>query len=570
MRCLALLILAAIPGLAPAQSIDAFFKDTFEQMLRDNPEFATAAGRHEFDDRWTDWSKQGLAQRHQFLEQKLAASNNFPSAALSPENRLTQRLLQYDFRSRLEAWDLETHLLPVGQMTGFHNSVFVLIDRMPARTVHDYENILARLRAIPAYVDQHLAILDEAIAMKLTQPKIVADLVVGQVSTQMNQTPEQSALLAAFRNFPANISPADRERLQTAATAAYSTQFQPAWRKLHQYMTTTYAQHLRPADSIGSLPNGKQDYAILIRRLTTTNMSADEIHSLGEREVLRIEGEMQAVLKEVNFSGTLTEFQQKLDASPEWHFTSKEEMLAYCRNIAKQIEPNLPNQFRNIPKLLYGIRPIPADREAASATNAQAPSPDYSVPGWMNLNTYHPEKQFKYDKEALVLHEAVPGHVFQGSVSITQTNLPDFRKFYSNSAFGEGWALYAESLGPQLGMYKDPYSRFGRLTSERFRAVRLVVDTGIHQLGWTRAQALDYFHTHAPEEAVAEIDRYISWPAQALSYKMGELRIKALRAEAEQKLGPKFDVRDFNDAIIREGRLPLDLLTEQMAAYISH
>ena len=244
-------------------------------------------------------------------------------------------------------------------------------------------------------------------------------------------------------------------------------------------------------------------------------------------------------------------------------------MLVYCRNIAKIIEPKLPNQFHHLPMLLYGVRPIPADREAATATNAQPPSPDFTTPGWFNLNTYQPEKQVKFDKESLVLHEAVPGHIFQITLAQAQQTLPDIRKFYFNSAYVEGWALYSESLGDQLGLYQDPYSRFGELSSERFRAVRLVVDTGIHQLGWTREQALQYFHAHAPEEPPAEIDRYISWPAQALSYKMGQLRIRSLRTSAEKRLGPKFDVRAYNDAVIRDGTLPLDLLSEQINAFIA-
>jgi uncharacterized protein (DUF885 family) len=219
--------------------------------------------------------------------------------------------------------------------------------------------------------------------------------------------------------------------------------------------------------------------------------------------------------------------------------------------------------------LLYGVRPIPADREAATATNAQAPSPDFTTPGWFNLNTYQPEKQVKYDKESLVLHEAVPGHIFQITLAEAQANLPEIRKFYHNSAYIEGWALYSESLGSQLGLYQDPYHRFGQLASERFRAVRLVVDTGIHELGWTRDQALQYFHEHAPEESAAEIDRYISWPAQALSYKMGQLRITQLREEAQRKLGPKFDVREFNDAVLQEGTLPLEVLTQQMEQFIA-
>jgi prolyl oligopeptidase len=229
----------------------------------------------------------------------------------------------------------------------------------------------------------------------------------------------------------------------------------------------------------------------------------------------------------------------------------------------------LADQFKHIPMLLYGIRAIPEDREQATASNAQAPMPDGSAPGWFNLRAYQPEKQVKYDKESLVLHEAVPGHIFQGSLARSLKELPEFRKFYGNSAYAEGWALYAESLGSQLGVYKDPYSRFGQLASERFRAARLVIDTGIHSMGWTREQAQEYLKAHAPTQAQSEVDRYISWPAQALSYKMGQLKIVELRRKAEQKLGPKFDVRDFHDAVLRDGSLPLELLDEEVGKYIA-
>ncbi len=543
--------------------MDEFFKQTFEEMLRANPEQATSIGRHEYDDRWTDWSKPARAQRRQFFESRLAMLHQFPSTDL------TVRLVKYDFQSRLDSWDLEDYLIRVGQLFGFHNRIYLTVDRMPARTVHDYENILARLRAVPVYVDQSIDILNEAIARKITQSKIVNDAVCHQLAAQIAQDSDHTALLAGFRKIPANIPPHEQQRLRAAAKEAYDQQFLPAWRKLQHFMTTTYAQHVRPADSLSSIPDGKQAYAILVRRLTTTSLTPEQIHQLGEQEVKRIEGEMQSVVKETGFKGTLAEFQDRIKNAPEQHFRNKEEMLAYCRNIAKIIEPELPNQFRHIPMLLYGVRPIPADREAGTATNAQAPSPDFTVPGWFNLNTYEPEKQVKYDKESLVLHEAVPGHIFQITLAHAQQNLPDIRKFYSNSAFAEGWALYAEALGSQLGLYRDPTSRYGQLASERFRAVRLVVDTGIHQYGWTREQALAYFKQHAPEESVAEIDRYISWPAQALSYKMGQLTIRELRTKAEQQLGAKFDIREFHDAALREGTLPLELLKDVVNAYIT-
>jgi uncharacterized protein (DUF885 family) len=295
-------------------------------------------------------------------------------------------------------------------------------------------------------------------------------------------------------------------------------------------------------------------------------MTPAQIHELGKREVERIESAMLAIARESGFSGSLSQYQQKLHGSPEQQFKHKDEMLAYCRNAAKVIEPELPRLFRNIPQLLYGIRAIPDDREASTASNAQIAAPDGSRPGWFNLNTYQPDKQFKFDKEALVLHEAVPGHIFQGAVQQQLSSLPEIRRLYRNTAYGEGWALYAESLGAELGVYKDLSSRFGRLDSERFRAVRLVVDTGLHALGWTRAQAVDYFQTHAPSESLSEIDRYISWPGQALGYKIGQLKFLELRAMAERELGSKFDVREFHDVVLRNGTLPLEILEEQVKA----
>jgi uncharacterized protein (DUF885 family) len=420
------------------------------------------------------------------------------------------------------------------------------------------------------YMDQNIDILKESIARGLTQPALVVDLVTKQIAAQVAQDQATTPLLIAFRHFPSNFPEEQQTKLRDEAVAAYEKEFVPAWKKLLEFLQTTYAPKARPQIGLSSLPGGREEYAILVRRLTTTNTSPDEIHKIGETEVQRIETEMLAVARETGFTGTISEFDKKLDSDPAQHFRSKEEMLIFCRNVAKIIEPELPNQFKHIPMMLYGVRAIPEDREQATASNAEAPAPDGSVPGWFNLNAYQPEKQARYDKEALTLHEAVPGHIFQGSLARSQQGLPEFRRFYSNSAYGEGWALYAESLGSQLGLYRDPYSHYGELASERFRAVRLVVDTGIHAMGWTREQAVDYFRAHAPEIPVAEIDRYISWPGQALAYKTGQLKILELRKEAEQKLGPKFDIRDFHDAVLRDGRLPLELLQEQVGKYINN
>jgi prolyl oligopeptidase len=440
---------------------------------------------------------------------------------------------------------------------------------MPSFTVKDCENIIARIHAVPAYVDQNIAIMNEAIARGWTQPKIVSDLVIEQLTAQVAQDASTTPLLLFLKKVPANIPDAERERLRKQATDAFENDFRPAWRKALAYMQTTYAPKVRAGTGISTMPGGAEAYRILIRRLTTTNATPEEIHKIGLAEVDRIEAEMLAIARQTGFQGSVSELEVKLANDPEQKFHSKDEMLAYCRNAAKIIEPELPNQFKHIPMMLYGIRAIPEDREQATASNAQAPMPDGSAPGWFNLRAYQPEKQVKYDKESLVLHEAVPGHIFQGSLARSQKELPEFRKFYGNSAYAEGWALYAESLGSQLGLYHDPYNRFGQLASERFRAARLVIDTGIHSMGWTREQAQEYLKLHAPTQAQAEVDRYISWPAQALSYKMGQLKIVGLRRKAEQELGSKFDVRDFHDAVLRDGSLPLELLQAQVEKYIA-
>jgi len=568
----ALVVGLLIPRLfAQSSSADLakFFAQYFEERLRDEPEFATNVGRHEYDDRWADVSRQGREQHRSHLEQRLAQLDKFSLDQLPEQDRLSMKLLRYDLREQLEALDIETHLLRVGQMYGFHNRVYQTIDRMPVYTVRDCENIIARIHAVPAYVDQNIAIMNEAIERGWTQPKIVADLMIEQLTAQVAQDAAKTPLLAFLQKMPGNIPEAERARLRKQGTEAFENDFLPAWRKLLAYMQTTYLPKVRPGIGIGSLKGGAEAYAVLIRRLTTTNATPEEIHKIGLAEVDRIESEMLAIARQTGFQGSVSELELKLANDPGQRFHSKDEMLVYCRNAAKVIEPQLPNQFKHIPMLLYGIRAIPEDREQATASNAQPPMPDGSAPGWFNLRAYQPEKQVRYDKESLVLHEAVPGHIFQLSLARSLKDLPDFRKFYGNSAYAEGWALYAESLGSRLGVYRDPYSRFGQLASERFRAARLVIDTGIHSMGWTREQAQDYLKAHAPTQALSEVDRYIAWPAQALSYKMGQLKIVELRKTAEQRLGPKFDVREFHDALLRDGALPLELLDEQVGKYIA-
>ena len=573
MRYRTLLYLTLLPALAVAQTdadrLHKLFADYYENRLRDMPEMATSLGRNEYNHLWSDWSPAARERRRAQNEKYLRDLETFSQAKLDEQDRLSWQLLRYQIRQGVEQEPLRVFLLPVSQMFGLHASVFQTIDQMPTRTVKDYENIIARLSALPIYVDQHIANFQEAIRRGLTQPKIVVELASKQVDAEMQPPPTESPLLAGFRHFPANTPKSDQERLRAQAEIAYRQSFQPAWRKLLAFYTETYAPKARQSTAMSDLPNGANYYAMSVRTHTTTQMTPQAIHELGQREVKRIEADMERIAAETGFYGTLNEFERNIGDSSEFLFHNKEEMLVYCRNAAMIAEPELPRLFKKLPRMPFGIRAIPEDREASTASHYNGPATDGSRAGFVYINCYQPEKQVKYDKESLILHEGVPGHHLQIGLQREIEGLPEFRKSSGFTAFAEGWALYAESLGAELGLYRDPYTRFGRLSSERFRAARLVVDTGLHAMGWSRAQAIDYFKTHAPAESLAEVDRYIAWPGQALAYKMGELKITELRHLAEQKLGAKFDIREFHDVVLRNGSLPLEMLEEQVRADIS-
>ena len=553
------LLLCAQTDSSPARKLFAGF---FEDFLRLHPEAATSFGRADYDDRWSDWSAAGQEQRARLDETYLARLKTLPLDGLPERDRISVEVL----RTGLER-ELETHrlgldgMLRVSQLYGAHTWVFQTIDQMPARTVKDYENIIARNKISASY----------AIAHGLAQPKVVADLVIQQLSAQVNQTPDNVPILSAFRRFPASIPKDQQERLKLESAVAFERSFLPAWRKLLACMTGTYTLKVRAAVGVNTVPEGDRLYAYQVRIMTTTRMTPGEIHELGLKEVARIEAGMEAIARETGFNGSVADFERKLDADPAQHFRSKEEMLEYCRNIVVLVEPELSRLFKLLPRTPLGVRAIPPDREAATASHYTSGTPDVTRPGYFNLQAYQPEKQVKYDKTALVMHEGVPGHHLQISLAQETRDLPDFRKLgaFNNSAYTEGWALYAESLGEEIGVGTDPYTRFGRLASERFRAVRLVVDTGLHSMGWTREQAQQYFREHAPSESMAEVDRYIAWPGQALAYKIGQLKIRELRTMAEQRLGPKFDVREFHDLVLRNGVVPLEVLEQFVTAHLN-
>ena len=477
--------------------------------------------------------------------------------------------MEHELRTQLEAQDYLNLVQVVSQSDGVHNEVFNVIDQMPARTVKDYENIIARLRKLPLYIDQAIDLMREQLAAGLAQPAIVVDLTLDQVAAQSKPPATESPLTVAFRRFPFEIPAAEQERLRKQAVAAYDQQFVPSWRKLETFLRVTYRKQARPDTAVTSVPNGRAAYAALIHNYTTTRMTAEQIHQLGLQEVARIEKEMEGLARADGFTGPVTEYEKQLGQRPGMRFTSQAEMIQYAREVLARVQPALPKLFLRVPKMAVDVRPIPADREASTASNYTAGTADGTRPAWFNMNTYRPMEQVKYRTEALVLHETVPGHHLQIGIARELQGLPEFRKVFTAAAFSEGWGLYAESLGSQLGVYGNPTTKFGQLASEQFRAVRLVVDTGLHAMGWSRDRAREYFVLHVPGQSLAEIDRYIARPGQALAYKMGELKITELRRRAEKALGPKFDIRQFHDVVLRNGTLPLDLLEEQVNAYIA-
>ncbi len=564
MRPVAIVLVLCLPMLAQTRNdeLHGVFEGYYEDYLRENPEVATSVGRTEYNDRWRDWSRPARQQWTERVQLYRSQLDGYDPEALDLQDGISWRLLRRQLDLELAGIDYDAYLIRVNQLFGLHTSVLLTMREMPARRQVDYENMIARLRAVPAYVEQNIGALREAVEKGLVQPRRTADLVIGQLDAQAAPAASEAPLLGPFRNFPASVPEASREALAAQAEDAYAQAFQPAWRRLRDFLSAEYLPHARTAPAVTVLPDGEEIYRHFIGYHTTLALSAEEIHEIGKREVERIDRAMESIVREAGFEGTVAEYEQHLMSAPEYLFTDKESMLAYHRDLAMRVAPGLPRLFRRLPRHPVGIRAIPPDREAVSASNYNRPSEDGTRPGWFNLKAYMPEKQSRFDKPALVLHETNPGHHLQIALQLELEGLPQFRKIYRSTAYVEGWALYAESLGGELGVYDDPASRFGALESERFRARRLVVDTGLHAMGWTRQQAIDFLGDES------EVDRYIAWPGQALAYKLGQLAITELKALACDVYGADFDVRDFHDAVLRNGPLPLEMLQETVRDYI--
>jgi uncharacterized protein (DUF885 family) len=548
------------------------FKLDWEHTMIESPEFATEAGYPGQNDRWADKSLEAIERRKRELAAPMKVIQSIERSKLSAADQLNYDLFKKNQQDAIEGSRFKQEYLPINQMGGVQQELAETLEMSPRVTVGDYDNILKRLEAVPLVIDQTIVLLEKGLEAKVTPPRITLRDVPAQIKSQTEENPEKNSLLQSFREFPADIPSAERERLRKAAAQVLKEKVVPAYAKLYEFFEKKYLPNTREGIACSELPDGKAWYAHNARVSTTTSLTPQQIHELGLSEVKRIRAEMDEVIKETKFKGSFADFSKYLRTEPKFYYKDADSLLTGYRDICKRIDPELARLFGKLPRLPYGVRPVPAYSEKSQTTGYyQSGSPEAGRPGWYYANTYALDTRPKWEMEALTLHEAVPGHHLQISLAQEMNDVPEFRKHAGYTAFVEGWALYSESLGTEIGLYKDPYMKYGQLTYEIWRAIRLVVDTGMHSMGWTRQQAIDYFMANASKtqnDITVEVDRYIVWPGQALAYKIGQLKIKELRAYATKELGSKFDIRKFHDHVLENGALPMDLLEKRIKDWV--
>jgi uncharacterized protein (DUF885 family) len=573
----ALLLLHAAAHAQDARSIEAtktlheLFAAEWDYKMEQHPTWASTLGDRRWNDRWGDISVDAIIRRHNHNVEVVAKLANIDRVVLAPADQLNYDLFKRDYENDIEGFKYRRYLLPLNQLGGVH-TVNQLAEALRFETLKDYEDWLARLKALPVRIDQTIALMRLGIKERIIHPKIVLQRVPAQIDHQVVSDPKTSPLYKPFTKFSSSITEADQARLAKAAQETIAAAVIPAYRKLKEFIVSDYLPAAWEKVGVWQAPNGATMYAYSIRENTTTNLTPQEIHEIGLKEVKRIRAEMQAVIGKLGFRGSFADFAKFLRSDPKFYFKNERELLEAYRALSRRIDPLLVKVFRTLPRMPYGIEPVPANIAPDSPTGLyRGPAADGSRAGTFTVNTFKPEIRPKYEMTALSLHEAVPGHHLQIALAMEQQGIPNFRRYGGYTAFIEGWGLYAESLGDEMGLYDDPYSKFGQLMYEIWRASRLVVDTGMHYLRWDRQKAIDFMVENTVKqelEVAAEIDRYIVWPGQALAYKIGQLKISELRAKAKQALGDKFDIRDFHDELLKDGALPLDRLEAKMNAWI--
>lgn len=555
-----------------SRALYALFAAEWGYQMEQYPTWASSLGDRRWNDRWTDLSFDAIERRQRHTVEVLAKLKGIDRSALSANDLLNYDLFRKDYENDLEEFQYHGYLLPLNQRGGVQTADD-LADALRFETLKDYEDWLARLRALPAHIEQTTALMRRGMKEGILLPKIVLGRVPAQLDHQIAGDPTASPFFKPFSRFSPAIGESERARLTRAAADVIENSVVPAFRRFKEFFVKDYLPASLDGVGVWQLPQGEARYRHAARLHTTTELTPEEIHEIGLREVKRIRAEMQAIIDKLGFKGTFGEFVNFLRRDPQFYYKTPEELLNAYRALSRRIDPQLVKLFKKLPRVPYGVEPIPQNI-APDTTTAyyRGPAADGSRAGTYFVNLYKPETRPIYEMTALSLHEAMPGHHLQIAIAMEQEGLPNFRRYGGTTAFVEGWGLYAESLGEELGLYDDPYSKFGQLAYEMWRAVRLVVDTGIHYFRWERQQAIDFFleNTAKPElDIVNEVDRYIAWPGQALAYKIGQLKISAIRAKAEKALGSKFDIRNFHDELLRDGSLPLDLLEAKMNAWIA-
>jgi len=559
-------------GLSDTERFQEIIAITYDYSMLSYPEFATFLGDPRGQDRWSDQSEATIRQRKQDAKTLLAALENINREALSASDQVNYDLM-YDRRKLdIEGQRFPTEFMPLNQMGGVQQDIARLLTISQPKNAGDYANMIARLEKTPQLIDQTIAWMRKGMQAGITPPAITLRDVPQQIRNQLVDEADKSPLLKAFQKFPASVDSLQQKSLKQRATAAFSQKVTPAFERLLAFVEDEYIPTARTTIAMRDLPDGEAWYAYNVKQRTTTDLTPEQIHAIGLAEVKRIRAEMETVIKSSGFKGSFAAFLVFLRTDPQFYHTTKEGLLREYRDIAKRADPELMKLFRTLPRTPYGVLPVPSYAEKSQTTAYyQRGSVEAGRPGNFFANTYALDTRPRWEMEALTLHEAVPGHHLQLALQDELEDVPWFRRIGGYTAFTEGWGLYAESLGEEMGFYTDPYAKFGQLTYEMWRAIRLVVDTGMHQLGWSRQRAIDYFMQNAGKQehdVIVEVDRYIVWPGQALAYKIGELKIKELRAYASDKLGEDFDIRSFHDEVLGRGALPLSVLDANIKAWV--
>lgn len=542
----------------------------WQRSIDENPLYASYMGDKSSNQDWPDLSEETLRIRQKKTRDVLREIKKIDSQKLSEENKLNHRLFLYNYERSVRGQQFDSHLLVFGQRGGIqleHETA----ESLGFITRQDYLDWIARLEKLPNYIEQHITLARLGVERNVTAPRILMERVARQIQLQLVNEPTDSPFFNVFEEMPETID--DRSEIRDKAIQVISESVIPAYQKFSDFFVNEYLPASRTSIGVADLPNGYAWYENLARYHTSTELTPEEIHQIGLSEVQRIRSEMDKIIERVGWEGTFDEFLNFLRTDPQFYYETSEELLQAYLATSKELDPKIVPLFKVLPRMPYGIRPIP-EESAPDTTTAyyMRPSADGSRAGYYYVNLYKPEVRPKYEIEVLSVHEAVPGHHLQIALAMEIENIPNFRKYSGYTAYVEGWGLYSESLGYDMGLYQDPYSEFGALTYDMWRAIRLVVDTGMHYKGWSREQAIDFFKENAAkteQDIVNEVDRYLIMPGQALAYKIGQLKIMELKQKSKESLGEKFDIKEFHHVILGEGALPLDVLEEKVNDYIN-